>query len=95
MDEKSEGVIKMLLREVKYYLMSYEQLEKEIMDLRFKLDTATTSKQIKRYLEALADIARVLIRKNRDDDDFMREVRWTLYSLKAQVEKAVKDQEKA
>lgn len=85
----------MLLREVKYYLMTNEQLEKEIMDLRFKLDTATTSKQIKRYLEALADIVKTLIRKNRDDDDFMREVRWSLYSLKAQAEKVAKEQEKA
>lgn len=81
----------MLLREVKYYLMSNHQLEKEIMELRFKLDMETDARKIEKYLDALADIVKTLIRKNRDDDDFMREVRWSLYSLKAQAEKALKE----
>ena len=80
----------MLLRELKYYFMTNEELEREILRLRFKLDNATEPRKIKKYLDALADIVKMLIRKYRNDDDFMREVRWSLYSLKAQAEEAAK-----
>ena len=78
----------MLLREVKYYLMTNNQLGKEITKIRFKLDGERDIRKVKKYLNQLDDIAKALIRKNRNDDDFMRNARWMLYSLKAQTEKA-------
>lgn len=78
----------MLLREAKYYLMSNNRLATEIEYLRLKLDTERDVKKVMKYLDALADVAKVLIRKNRDDDDFMLHARWMLYSLKAQADEA-------
>lgn len=79
----------MLVREVKYYLMSNNQLHKEIMKLRYKLETAKCDKQRIKYLNALADVVKALIRKYRGDEVFMKYVTRELNNLRAQIKEVL------
>ena len=75
----------MLAREIKYYFMTNKQLHEEIMGLRFKLNSEPDVKKRIKYLNALADIIKMLIRKYRHDEVFMEYVNKELNKLRNQI----------
>ena len=79
----------MLVREIVYYYMSNEQLHKEITRLRFKLENETDVKKKMKYLHALSDAIKALIRKYRNDEVFMEYVTFELNKLRAQIKEVL------
>ena len=81
----------MLLREVKYYFMTTNQLQKEVMRLRSKLESEEVFDIKLEYLEALADIIKTLVRRYKHDEEFMRTVRIELRKLQRQAHQAYEE----
>lgn len=79
----------MFVREVKYYCMSTKQLNKEVMKLRLKLESEQSFEKKKKYLNALADVIKTLIRKYRNDEVFMAYVTKELNKLRDQIKEAL------
>ena len=79
----------MFVREVKYYCMSTKQLNKEVMKLRLKLESEQSFEKKKKYLNALADVIKTLIRKYRNDEVFMAYVTKELNKLRAQIKEVL------
>lgn len=73
----------MFVREVKYYCMSIKRLDKEVAKLRLKLETETDVKKKMKIFDALADVIKTLIRKNRKDEMFLKFVREQLKTLQS------------
>lgn len=78
----------MFIREVKYYFMTINQLNKEVMKLRQKLESEEDFDVKMKYLDALTDIIKTIIRKNRNNDEVMREIRIELRKLQRQAQAA-------
>ena len=81
----------MFVREVKYYFMTINQLNKEVMKLRQKLESEEDFDVKMKYLEALADIVKTIIRKNRNNEEVMREIRIELRKLQRQAYQAAEE----
>lgn len=75
----------MFVREVKYYFMTTKQLGEEVERLKVKLQAEEDFEVKMKYLEALADVMKTLIRRYRNDDEFMRAVRIELRKLQNQA----------
>lgn len=71
----------MFVREAKYYFMTTKQLNKEVMKLRQKLESEEDFDVKLKYLEALGDIIKTIIRKNRNNEAVMKEIRIELRAL--------------
>lgn len=79
----------MFIRETMYYFMSNKQLSKEIMKIRRKLEAEENIEKRLKYFNALADILKALIRKYRNDDEFMEYVTVELNKLRTQIKEAL------
>lgn len=79
----------MLVRKVVYGCMSDKQLGKEVKRLSHKLDAEDSVEKKVKYLNALADVASVLICRYQNDEEFMAHVINELDELKAQIKEVL------
>ena len=75
----------MFVREVKYYFMTVKQLNKEVVRLRQIINSDVDVSVKVDCIDALADIIKTLIRKNKKNEAFLKAVRIDIRNLQRQA----------